>query len=172
MKILLLLSCILFAQSSTNVSVDLSQLSSEARNEILNMKAGGSKPAVETAKEWAGVGAELGKAIASTCKELSIGVNDFVKTPVGKFTMLILAWKLIGKDFLALGIWIVWTSVCIFFMRYLFGHSYSEEIKGDKVVKTRVESFVPDDDYRTGLTIATIITWAGVTIPCLVNLFG
>jgi hypothetical protein len=49
---------------------------------------------------WAEIGANLGRSLASTAKELGVAANDFVKTPVGIATAGIILYKLVGRDIL------------------------------------------------------------------------
>ena len=69
---------------------------------------------VEKAKEWAELGQQVGVALVATAKELGIAVEDFSHTTIGKVTIGIIVWKLMGKEilrgvvgflFLVVGIW-------------------------------------------------------------------
>jgi hypothetical protein len=53
----------------------------------------------EAVKEWAGIGKEVADALAQTAKALSIEVNEFVKTPVGKMVAFLIIWRLVGDKF-------------------------------------------------------------------------
>lgn len=98
------------------VSVDLTDLSSSSVNEILKVTRDKELKAhqilaPENAAKWAEVGKQLSEGVAATARGLSIEVNEFVKTPVGKFTFFLLAWKFFGAKlwsvFAATIIWIV-----------------------------------------------------------------
>jgi hypothetical protein len=170
MKFVLIFAMITFCQT---VTVDLSKLGSVSRNEIIDLQKEEKTP-VESAKEWAGIGVELGKAIASTCKELSIGVNDFVKTPVGKLAMCIILWKLVGKEILGLIIWVAITIIVLLMFRHMTG--YKEIMKKDgenKIVVERVERYSgTSNDAKVGISAIIAVAWFGVTIPVLCCVFG
>lgn len=104
----LLLSSNVFAQNNndTHVTVDLQSLNSDTRNSVLSAiekeknKNIPTPPIVnpEKIQSWANIGKELGSAVSQMCKEINMGVNDFVKTPVGIITTCVLIWKLIGQN--------------------------------------------------------------------------
>lgn len=53
---------------------------------------------MDKVQAWASLGPAIGKAMADTARELGVIANDFVKTPVGQMTAVILFYKLVGKD--------------------------------------------------------------------------
>lgn len=54
------------------------------------------KNTVEQVSAYVSIGKELGSGLAATAKEMGVAVNDFAGTPVGKFAMVMIAWKLLG----------------------------------------------------------------------------
>lgn len=74
------------------------------------------KKKVETYGNWVGVGKEVGIAI----KEGLLAVVDvsekFGDTKVGKFTMILIAYKIIGKDLLRIAIGLIFLTIFIIFM--------------------------------------------------------
>ena len=57
---------------------------------------------VETAGKWAGLGREIGLAVNEGLQALTKTADDFSKTGVGRFTMFLIAWKVVWTDFLQL----------------------------------------------------------------------
>ena len=72
-----------------------------------------TKSVVEKANEWAQLGANMGTAVGSAAKavlhetkdatfgkDVSVvdGIDKFSKTDAGRFTMLVVAWKVMGAD--------------------------------------------------------------------------
>jgi len=97
-------------KEETSVTVDLTKLSNNTRNEILNLKSKkeGSIEATissspEVAKNWINVGKEIGNAVNEMAKALNTNINEFAKTPVGRTAMFLLVYKLIGKDIISKG---------------------------------------------------------------------
>ncbi len=72
----------------------------EAEIQIQIEKMKDQKPIAEQAKELASISHEIAKAIGSTAKELGVEVNNFAVTPVGKMTMYIIVWKMLGSELL------------------------------------------------------------------------
>ena len=61
-----------------------------------------TKRQIETAGKWAGLGREIGLAVNEGLQALTKTADDFSKTGVGRFTMFLIAWKVVGTDFLQL----------------------------------------------------------------------
>lgn len=53
---------------------------------------------IETYGNWVGVGGEIGNAVKEGLTAVVDVADKFGKTDVGKFTMTMVAWKVIGKD--------------------------------------------------------------------------
>jgi len=53
---------------------------------------------IQSAHGWVGVGKELGTAFDSALQSLTQRSNEFAQTKVGKFTMILVAWKVMGED--------------------------------------------------------------------------
>jgi hypothetical protein len=123
---------------------------------------------IESYGKWVGMGNEVGKAVNSSLGALTTNADKFAKTGVGKFTMFMVAWKVLGADLIQLLIglllfvvglpillWIYKTSVC--------GHSVLDKILADG---TKVYKYwEPDrDSYRLiGFSVATFI-WGLATL--------
>ena len=149
--------------------IDLSKLSSSARDEIIRVKA---KAVDETKtsvigtvkdsnlidtiknadpnkfKEWAS-GAASGVRIF--CTEIGVSVNEFIKTPAGMGICAIILYKYIGVGLIDKAIRVVIRSslflfncmIFIFGFRYLYGNKKKTTITGTgkEAVKTVEKSF-------------------------------
>jgi hypothetical protein len=66
---------------------------------------------IKKAKEWAELGTQVGVALVATAKELGIAVEDFSHTSVGKITIGMICWKLVGKEivrsFIGIGLLVI-----------------------------------------------------------------
>ena len=72
---------------------------------------------LETYGEWVGVGGEVGIAVREGLNAVVDVADKFGGTDVGKFTMILVAWKVVGKDLvrIILGIlFIIAISILIF----------------------------------------------------------
>ena len=76
---------------------------------------------LDTYGKWVGVGGEIGTAVKEGLSSVVDVADKFGSTNVGKFTMTMIAWKVIGKDivriFLGLIFFITYTCVLIYSYR-------------------------------------------------------
>jgi hypothetical protein len=98
---ILALSMLSFAK--TEVSVDLEKLGPQSRDAVLNVVASSQdtniiQKVMSNPGQLTSFAKELGGAVAEVCKALNVGVNDFVKTPVGILTTGIILYKVVGRD--------------------------------------------------------------------------
>jgi len=116
-----------FAQSGTIDLNDLKGLSAEARGEIIQKKLNEMDNTVtskvinidpEKAEKWVKI---ISTTIRTICSDLSIEVNEFIRTPVGKVTTAIIVYKVIGDDLkrvvLAVAGWAVTVIMILLLMR-------------------------------------------------------
>jgi hypothetical protein len=104
-RIALLASVCLAGQAiAQEMRLDLSKLPPEVAAQVIKAeqerKAGsGSVPlptTVEQAEQYAKIGEQVSRAVATTAKGLSIEVNEFVKTPVGWWVSVFMLWYFLG----------------------------------------------------------------------------
>lgn len=57
---------------------------------------------VETYGKWVGVGHEVGVAVNEGLSAVTTQANSFASTPVGKWTMAVIVFKVVGKDIIGL----------------------------------------------------------------------
>jgi hypothetical protein len=99
---------------------------------------------LETYGKWVGIGKELGTAVNESMSALTTQADKFSKTDVGKFTMFMVAYKVLGNDAIALVkrlimipigivVLIVGTWTCIRSLRIMcWGYSVLEKVDPDK----------------------------------------
>lgn len=91
------------------------------------------------AEAWGEMGTNMGRAVVGAAKELGIAANEFAQTPLGKVTVGVVVYKVIGEDVLSvaigsfvlfvgvwLGIWLMtrWRLGCVVkydYKPFLFG---------------------------------------------------
>ena len=93
----LLLATLGFAQDQSKkmVSVPEDQLTEQQKAAL---KLNQIDQTVEKAHGWVGVGKEIGQAIDSSLAAITTRSNEFADTKVGKFTMFLVAWKVMGEQ--------------------------------------------------------------------------
>ncbi|MFH1667720.1 MAG: hypothetical protein ABH884_01690 [Candidatus Komeilibacteria bacterium] len=167
---------------SQTATIDLSKLDGETAAQVLAaQKQAQAKlpdiPPAERVEEWVSIGEQVGKAIASTCRELSVEVNEFVKTPVGKLTMFLIVWKVIGEDLWDIvGGCLVWliVTICLFFSVRHF-HMNERVVTGSKKAGTKEVKYVSRYDFDAGNEgisgIFHAVAFCVITIICLIIVF-
>lgn len=109
--LLLLLSSLLVSPAfAQKVEVDLSELGTTARNEVINANANkhSKKSAAEVTSQWIGVGKEVGEAVNAGLGAVVTSAETFGKTDVGRFTMWLIMWKLFGSQILHIVLGFIW----------------------------------------------------------------
>lgn len=92
-------------------------------------------PTAEDVDKWASVGEKLGKSIATVAREAGIAVNEFASSPVGKFSLFLIAWSVLGNSLLhVIGAVMIWV-VGYFIVRQYTRITREEEISYDETKK-------------------------------------
>jgi len=84
---------------------------------------------IEKTTKYAELGKAIGIAIGETAKSLNVAVNDFVKTPVGQITCIVIAWKILGRDIIRYGVGYTLILSSIILWIYLYKKAYGQQIK-------------------------------------------
>ena len=69
---------------------------------------------LDTYGKWVGVGGEVGTAVKEGLNAVVDVADKFGKTDVGKFTMFMIAWKVVGKDFMRVIIGLIFMVIVTF----------------------------------------------------------
>ena len=128
---------------------------------------------IETYGKWVGIGKEVGSAVNDSLSAITTQADNFAKTGVGKFTMVIVAYKVLGKDLVGMTIGIpllvVWISIFIYFWRRLYvPHKILDRIEGKTKFYKVIEPGMHGDDRQ----IATAILFIGFLIAMVWTLSG
>ena len=87
---------------------------------------------IETYGKWVGLGKEVGEAVNGSLSALSTQADNFAKTGVGKFTMVLVAYKVVGDDILDVLI----TVPLMIVMTLIFIWSYRKSCMTRSVLKS------------------------------------
>lgn len=171
-KILLFLSTLIFAigtQDLTTAGFDKLTESQKAEiikaTEAMSKVPDTTKTLVHEVSKWADVGIKVGAALGACAKELNIAVNDFLKTPAGKFTFLMIAWKIMYEDIVHVGGGIIFLFIGIFITWKVYKNWTIEEVvfSKDKVdifrrpIKTYTYKNLTSDEVG-GLCAIIVVT--------------
>jgi hypothetical protein len=98
--LLLFVSTFAFGQiQSEKITVDTKDLPPELVTKIKEQqKVEQVTQQLESYGKWAGVGKEIGVAVRDGLTAVKDVAIDFSKTDVGMFTMVLIAWKVVGED--------------------------------------------------------------------------
>lgn len=79
-----------------------------------------SKVIRSEAAEWGELGANMGRAMISAAREVGVAANEFANTPLGKVTVALVVYKMVGKQILEVitgaFILLVGTSLSLWFL--------------------------------------------------------
>lgn len=132
----------------------------------------------DNVEKFADIGVKIGKVIAATCKELSIEVNEFVKTPVGMITMGLIVYKVVGeKLWSVIGGTLAWFAiVAVIFLSLRRFHMSERVVTNSDKENPRIE-YVPRFEFESSDAKAVSACFhAGVflvfTVTCLFIVFG
>lgn len=141
------------------VTVPKKYVSSEGMNHQ------GSESNVSKAAEWAGIGKEVGIATKEALNAVVDTSEKFGSTKVGTFVMIMVAWKIMAKDILAIiigiPIWVV--GLCIWIWaakKFFFGYKVLDKQEGKTKFYSQHEPYnFNSEDARsaTGIILTLII---------------
>ena len=136
-----------------------------------------SDATIDKIDRWSTVGANLGKGLAATAKELGVAVNDFANTPIGQIATFLIIWHIMGASIVhivgAIAMWI-FGAVAI---RYITARAYPSTVTHDETktnlfgnhpVKTSTRKELSAE--MVGLLMAAYATVAGVGIWILFSM--
>lgn len=157
MKIVLLICCLAFAQT---VTVDLAKLPQQVQSEVIKANQANQAVSVDQFQKYAEIGKAIGLAFKEVCQVLNVEVNAFIKTPAGKITVGMIAWKVLGEDFVhlfgGLGMAIALAIIGFIMLKTWFGHKKEWVFKDGKKTeefKYKKKAFEQSDSELGGIIV-------------------
>lgn len=126
---------------------------------------------------YIGIGKEIGEAVKNGLESVVDVSNKFANTPVGHFTMAMIAWKILGRDLLhvviGIPLYIILLSVWVYFARrFYFGRWVKRYVDGKKQhVFEEPYKFDPMADGRSAATFIMCTTLLILNIACFCIIF-
>lgn len=128
---------------------------------------------LESAGRFAGLGAEIGEAVGSSLSAVSQHASEFAETKVGKVTVAIVVWKVIGSDLTKLFIAVIFffgaTPVALFIFyrqamrrRYVLKETFDADGK-----RTSVEYRETDVGGETQFLYTIPVIICGILVPVI-----
>jgi hypothetical protein len=167
--------------NAVSITINTDNLDSETAAMVLEAEKKSKKakevPTVDQVEAWVNIGDKVGGAIAATCKQLSVEVNEFVKTPVGMIAVGLIAYKVVGEKLWdVIGGTLAWVVV-VMIIGFSFRHFHMREKIVDKSDKDNPQvQYIARYEFKTNdarTTSACIhaIGFALITVVCLVIVF-
>lgn len=114
---LLLITVMASSQAVEKVVVNANDLTPEQLIKINEQKKiDAVEQKIETYGKWVGVGGEIGVAIKDGLNAVVDVSDKFGKTDVGRFTMIMIAYKIMGKDIIRIFIGLLFILLFTFFI--------------------------------------------------------
>jgi hypothetical protein len=164
----LMLSTPVFAQNTVDVSGLSAAQIAELKKSVIDAKLQKDEPTNisaivrQEAGAWGDMGANMGKAMVGAAKEMGVAANDFSQTSLGKVTVGIVVYKIIGRDILkivvGLAVLILGSSISLYL---LFSYRWGKCIYETKPAlfgllnKRYVISYEEDSDQIAGKLISS-----------------
>lgn len=123
---LMSITSMLYGQSAELITISKDQLTSE---QLKKLEVENQLAEIEKYSQWAGVGAEVGTAIKEGLSAVVDVAEQFSETKVGQFTMIMIAWKIVGKDIVKI---VIGFLIGIMFTIFIF-RSYNDKFRGYRV---------------------------------------
>lgn len=96
----------------------IAKIESDARIAELEKK-------LETYGNWVGVGGEIGTAIKESLTAVIDVADKFGKTDVGKFTLVMVAWKVMGQDVIRIILGLIFIVILTVFMFRIYKKTFT-----------------------------------------------
>ena len=85
-----------------------------------DMKIAELEKKLDTYGKWVGVGGEIGTAVQEGLEAVVDVADKFGQTDVGKFTLIMIAWKVMGRDAVRIVLGIIFIIMFIWLLIYSF----------------------------------------------------
>lgn len=163
-------------QQEETVTVPKSMLSKEQIGEI---SAKELQQKIDTYGKWVGMGHEVGTAVNESLSAVTAQANNFAQTGVGKWTMFVVIYKIIGHDVLgcvfATIFWFVGVPIWLWSYRRYLPHKYLKRKTFDptgKIVLSEEWGTTETTDERNGWCIGHWLILALMIVVGCVAIFS
>lgn len=96
---------------------------------------------VNSMSEYAELGKKYGLALSEVAKSIGTTANELAQTPVGKFMLVMVAWKVMGEDLIGIIGGFLWFVVMLPLWTYMFHRL----VLKNRTYREYVESYLKDD---------------------------
>lgn len=165
---------------SKTITIDENDLPANVLAEIkLKQEQDALADKMEHYGKWVGVGNEVGTAIREGLMAVKDVAVEFGDTKIGEFTMVLIAWKVIGKDLLRIILGIVFIILTSLFISRTYRNTFKPKrilIEDPGLFKypKKYKVIEPNNDYEgvTAVKIIFIVLQAGMFGFTYLIMFG
>lgn len=166
LKLFAIVAIVLFSASAVpqdtpqdTVTIPKSELTDQQKTELEQKDL---QDKIDRYGKWVGVGHEIGVAVNEGLTAVTTNANTFAQTPVGKWTMFVIIFKVIGEKiigyFVGLVFFLIGIPVWIWSYRRYIPHKYVHKVNyGPDGKKTSVEY---GHGYGDDLSASDATGWA------------
>lgn len=169
----LLLMSFTASANSNNNNLNISDLTAEqqllVQQQVQAMKNKPQNP--EELEKWVTLGRSIGLAVGETAQALNTEANEFAKSTLGIWAIVLITYKVIGADIIGLLFGVLWLCITIPTWiwiynknRFIVLEKYNNNNKNKEIIKEINEGFGEIEHFAYFLTLASIVTIGLVTI--------
>jgi hypothetical protein len=123
---IVLLSLVTYSQTSLSQE-ELNKLPIDVQNQIKSVKTiTETDTQVENIGKWVGLGKEVGYAFDGALTAITKTASDFSETKLGKITMFLVIYKVIGEDIIQIAFGFIWI-ILVIFISYFVHRNYAKD---------------------------------------------
>jgi len=110
--------------------------------------------------KWMEVGDAFAETIKKICQTLNVEVNTFLKSDVGKLTAVVIIYKMVGKDFLRIGIYSVAMTIITLMIGFVWYIAFIKKRVKDKTGAVEYISRMDiSEEMKWGILVISAILW-------------
>jgi len=156
-----------------DIDLQIAKMKADTVKGVVNPDVNLSATVRKEAEAWGEMGANMGRAVVGAAKEVGVAANEFAATPLGKVTVGVVVYKVIGKDVLG----VVIGSLLVLFgsilgayvlIKYRWGSSYKYDYKpflwGMWQRKVVIETSENDEGAIARIVVGVIIIGLSLVI--------
>jgi hypothetical protein len=123
---------------------------------------------VQSAREWVGLGKEVGEAINSSLSAVTEQTSKFAETKVGHLTMALVVWKVVGRELLHFCIsailFVLVLPMILWSLRKYIGHKFlkKENFGADGKITSKEYGETESDGEPIGFHFLLMLILVGV----------
>lgn len=171
---LIMVSFLTFGQTTLSQD-EFNKLPIEVQNQIKSVQERAQTEAkIETAGKWVGFGKEVGTAVNESLMAVTKTATEFSKTGLGKLTIGLVVWKVVGTDILQIIFGVIWIILITFIALFIhFKYAKPTKVLREEIYNPETKKydrkwqiFEGSSEYKNTAIIILIIGYI-IAIPIM-----